>query len=165
VHLLFAPVYSSSYPFLRYFGRHTRFLPFFAIMPPSNILKRARKPASRPAKRRKTSASGTASQLVIVDASQPSSFELELRKTQLEDVIAAPTIDGSDAAIATINDGEDSSNGGYFEQDQADSFDGIDSTRLPLYCKPLVTQLQQKSWVYQYGYRVTSLAAKGRKLY
>jgi hypothetical protein len=111
-------------------------------MPPSNVPKRARKPASRPAKRRKTSASGTASQPVKVDASQPGSFELELRETQPEDAIAAPTIDGSEVAIATINDGEDSSNGGYFEQDQADSFDGINWTCLPLYCKLLVTQTQ-----------------------
>jgi hypothetical protein len=90
-------------------------------MPPlgvPSVLKRARKPASRPAKRRKTAAP----QPVEVE---PHSFESQLRETQLEDAIEAPINGGSEAAVATTIHDDDTSDG-CFDEDQMDDFDGID---------------------------------------
>jgi hypothetical protein len=129
-------------------------------MPPlgvPTVQKRARKPASRPAKRRKTAAP----QPVEV---KPNSFESQLRETQLEHAIEAPINGGSEAAVATTIHDDNTSDGG-FDEDQMDDFDGIDWLRLPLYCKPLASQTARKSWVYRHGYRVTSLASKGKLVY
>jgi hypothetical protein len=132
-------------------------------MPPPNaspVRKRTRKPNSKPAKRCKT----TASQLVDVNAPQPGVFESQLRESQPEDAIVAPTAGGSEAAVATTIANNSDSDGG-FDENLMDDFEGIDWRRLPLYCKPLATQTARKSWIYHHGYRVTSLAGGGKKVF
>ena len=88
---------------------------------PSSILKRARKTAHRPAKRRKTSAP----QPTEADEPRLDNFESQLRKTQPEDAIEAPPDDGSQAAVATTTCDDDTSDAG-FDGDLHDNFNGID---------------------------------------
>jgi hypothetical protein len=79
-----------------------------------------------------------------------------LRESQPEAAIVAPT-EGSSAATATITeDDEDGNkdNDKRLNKRFADNFDGIDWSRLLLYCKPVATQKQRKSWIYRYSYRV-----------
>jgi hypothetical protein len=93
--------------------------PIIVMPPPTvpSVLKRARKPASRPAKRRKTAAP----QPVKVE---PDSFKSQLRETQLEDAIEAPINGGSEVAVATTIHDDNTSDGG-FDEDQMDDFNGI----------------------------------------
>ncbi|KAF1939648.1 hypothetical protein EJ02DRAFT_436217 [Clathrospora elynae] len=65
-------------------------------------------------------------------------FKSQLRETQPEDIITAPTDDSSKAATATTAD--NNTNGGSFEDNQIDTFDCIIWTRLPLYMKPIASQ-------------------------
>jgi hypothetical protein len=58
---------------------------------------------------------------------------------------------GSSAATAAITeDDEDGNedNDKRLDKRFADNFDGIDWSRLPLYCKHVATQKQHKSWIY-----------------
>jgi hypothetical protein len=101
-------------------------------------VKRARNASTIPAKRRKTTARGTESQPVDVDASQlvqnDATFESQLRESQPENAIAAPTEDGSEVAAASENpdNTEDDTDSGGFDDSALDTFDGIDWARLPL---------------------------------
>jgi hypothetical protein len=118
------------------------------------VPKRARKSVFKPAKRRKTSASQPAE----VDEPLLDSFESQLRESQPEDVIEAPTDGGSEAAVATTIDNGDTSDAGGFDSDLEDTFEDIDWLRLALYCKPVAGQTARKRWIYRHGYRVASLA-------
>ncbi|KAI1522867.1 Dimer-Tnp-hAT domain containing protein, partial [Pyrenophora tritici-repentis] len=146
-------------------------------MPLNRPPKRPRGDAFAPNKRARVAARGTESQPIDIDKSQqpaqrlsprkalaittsqatePPTFESQLRESQPEAAIVAPT-EGSSAATAVITeDDEDSNEDSDKRLDErfADNFDGIDWSRLPLYCKPVSTQKQRKSWIYRYGYRV-----------
>lgn len=160
-------------------------------MPPPST-KRARKPLSRPAKRHKTTARGSEWQH-IVNASQSqtsrqnsrqnspqnspqnsflepeneATFESQLRESQPETAITAPTEGGSEAATATTaedDDIDDAADSGL-DDSLMDNFEGIDWARLRGYMKPLATQTRAKSWVFQYGWRVASIASGGTKVF
>jgi hypothetical protein len=106
-------------------------------MPPLST-KRARNPLSRPAKRRKTTTRGSELQPIVVNASQSqnspqnsspepeneATFESQLRETQPEAEITAPTEDGSEAATATTA-ADAAADSGLWDY-LADDFDGID---------------------------------------
>ena len=89
-------------------------------------------------------------------ATEPPTFESQLRESQLKAAIVALTEGSSAATVATTEDDEDGNEDGTKGLDKrfADNFNDIDWSRLPLYCKPVATQKQRKSWVYRYGYRV-----------
>jgi hypothetical protein len=146
-------------------------------MPPNQPPKRQRRDAFAPNKRARVAARSTASQPIDIDKSQqlphrlsprkalaiaasratePPTFESQLRESQLEAAIIAPTEGSSAAAVTIPEDDEDGNENGNKGLDErfADNFDDIDWSRLPLYCKPVATQKQRKSWVYRYGYRV-----------
>jgi hypothetical protein len=146
-------------------------------MSPPRPPKRPHKNAFTPNKRAKVAARGTKSQPFNIDeshqlpqrlsprkalaiaasqATEPPTFESQFRESQPEAAIVAPAEGSSAATVAITEEDEDSSedcNKGLDER-FADNFDGIDWARLPLYCKPVATQKQRKSWVYRYGYRV-----------
>jgi hypothetical protein len=131
---------------------------------------------------------GTASQPINVDASQSVShvrtsprralavaasqttetrpFESQLRDLIPEDTIVAPT-DGSGAAtdadtVDTPANNDDDDVPAVMDSHMADNFDGISWDRLPQYGKPLRVLKHKKSWVYEYGYRVTLLSDPNR---
>ncbi|EFQ92942.1 hypothetical protein PTT_09847, partial [Pyrenophora teres f. teres 0-1] len=52
-----------------------------------------------------------------------------------------------------------------FDDEFTDNFDGIDWKRLPRFTKPLRRLKRNKSWVYQYGYRVASLREPHRTFF
>jgi hypothetical protein len=85
-------------------------------------------------------------------ATAASTFESRLRDTQAADTLIAPTEGSKAATVATVEDNIAVEEG--FDALFEDSFEGIDFLRLPKYMKPLATQKQKKSWVYQHGYRV-----------
>jgi hypothetical protein len=77
-----------------------------------------------------------------------------LRDSIPEDAIVAP-VEASEVATAAseaVDEGEPEPD---FDPRMADNFDGINWSRLPRYMKPLRTQRQKKSWVYNHGYRLT----------
>jgi hypothetical protein len=96
---------------------------------------------------------------LVIAASQvtaPPTFELQLRRSQPEVTIVALT-EGSSAATAAITkEDKDGNESGKKRIDErfADNSDGIDWSYVPLYCKPVATQKQRKSWVHRYSYRV-----------
>jgi len=155
-------------------------LPIIA-MSPNQPPKRLRKDAFITNKRAKVVARSTKSQPINVDESQqlsqrpsprkalaiavsqttePPTFESQLRESQPEAAVIAPTEGSSAATIAITEANED----GYEDLDKrfADNFEGIDWSRLPLYCKPVATQKQRKSWIYRYGYRVALIKDPNR---
>ena len=77
-------------------------------------------------------------------------FEVEIRESQSEVTIQAPS---TASGAATVASAETDDNEGYIER-FADNFDGIDWSRLPAFTVPTRTLKQRKSWVWQYGYRV-----------
>ncbi|KAI1508853.1 hypothetical protein Ptr86124_012152 [Pyrenophora tritici-repentis] len=96
----------------------------------------------------------TSPRRAILAASQGVDFEMQLRDSIPEDAIVAP-IEASEVAAAAseaVDEGEPEPD---FDPRMADNFDGINWSRLPRYMKPLRTQKQKKSWVYNYGYRLT----------
>ena len=142
-------------------------------MPPNQPPKRPRRDAFTPNKRARVAARGTESQPIDVDKSQqpaqrlsplkalasaasqatkPLTFESQLRESQPEAAIVALTEGSSAATVATTEDDEDGNEDRDKGPDErfADNFDGIDWSRLPLYCKPVATQKQRKSWKYRY---------------
>lgn len=152
--------------------------------------KRVAKGTCGPQKRAKT-AKGSASQPISVDDSQPilvddlqpelpirtsprkalvaaasqatedAPFESQLRDAIPEDSIQPPA-EGSRAATEATSEAIESEDDGSFDEEFADNFDGIDWKRLPRFMKPLRTLKRNKSWVYQYGYRVASLREPNR---
>ncbi|KAI1521226.1 hypothetical protein PtrSN001C_012323, partial [Pyrenophora tritici-repentis] len=70
--------------------------------------------------------------------SKDDAFELELRESQLEEAIVAPTAASRAPIVASANENS--------------------TLRLPGYRAPLVTQKHKKSWIYAYGYRINSTA-------
>jgi hypothetical protein len=146
-------------------------------MPSNRPPKRPCGDAFAPNKRARVAARGTELQPINIDKSQqlpqrlsprkalaiaasqatePPTFESQLRESQLEAAIVAPTEGSSAATVAITEDNEDGNEDGNKSLDErfADNFEGIDWPCLPLYCKPVATQKQRKSWVYRYGYRV-----------
>jgi hypothetical protein len=146
-------------------------------MPPT---KRASENLTRPKKRVKSStARGTVSQPIAVDtqllpspsclsprralveASQASTFESQLRESRPEDAIVAPT-EGSERVTAassaaapdneTLQEAQEA-----LDASLMDDFERIDWGRLRQYMKPLSSQKSRKSWIYRYGYRVALL--------
>ncbi|KAI1522038.1 hypothetical protein PtrSN001A_011921, partial [Pyrenophora tritici-repentis] len=96
----------------------------------------------------------TSPRRAILAASQGVDFEMQLRDSIPEDAIVAP-VEASEVAAAAseaVDEGEPEPD---FDPRMADNFDGINWSRLPRYMKPLRTQKQKKSWVYNYGYRLT----------
>jgi hypothetical protein len=79
-----------------------------------------------------------------------------LRESQLEAAIVAPTEGSSAATVAITEDDEDGNEDSKKGLDErfADNFNDMNYSRLPLYCKPVATQKQRKSWICCYGYRV-----------
>ncbi|KAF1346329.1 hypothetical protein EJ07DRAFT_185791 [Lizonia empirigonia] len=92
--------------------------------------------------------------------SKDDAFELELRESQLEGAIVAPTAASRAPTVASANDnstvGQALAAG--FDTRFADNFDDIIWLRLPGYRAPLVPQKHKKSWIYAYGYRINSTA-------
>lgn len=146
-----------------------------AAMPAPQATKRKYRGGNGLNKRLKLS--GIASQPIDIDASQsqrlsprkaivaatqateataPSTFKSRLRDTQADpqaaDAHVAPTEGSKAATVATAEDNNTVEEG--FDAPFEDDFEGIDFLRLPKYMKPLATQKQKKSWVYQHGYRV-----------
>jgi hypothetical protein len=85
--------------------------------------------------------------------SQAADFESQLRDSVPEDAIVMPT-EASEAATIATTEAEVSDNTEELDSHIADNFEGIDWSCLTRYAKPLRTSNHQKSWVYQYGYRV-----------
>ncbi|RYN15484.1 hypothetical protein AA0113_g12563 [Alternaria arborescens] len=132
-------------------------------MPPRNLTrvtkgKRVAKGTCGPQKRAKT-AKGSASQ--PISATEDAPFKSQLRDAILEDSIQ-PLAEGSRAATEATSEAIESEDDGSFDKEFADNFDGIDWKRLPRFMKPLRTLKRNKSWVYQYGYRVASLREPNR---
>lgn len=146
-------------------------------MPPNRPPKRPRGNAFAPKKRARVAARDTESQPIDIDkshqlaqrlsprkalaittsqATEPPTFESQLRESQPEAAIVVPTEGSSVATGAITEDDEDGNEDSdkLLDERFADNFDGIDWSRLPLYCKPVATQKQRKSWIYSYGYRV-----------
>jgi len=92
--------------------------------------------------------------------SRDDAFELELRESQLEGAIVAPTAASRAPTVASANDnstvGQALAAG--FDTRFADNFDDIIWLRLPGYRAPLVPQKHKKSWIYAHGYRINSTA-------
>ncbi|KAG9384373.1 Dimer-Tnp-hAT domain containing protein [Pyrenophora tritici-repentis] len=139
-------------------------------MPLRNLKRAAEGTPAPPPKRAKT-AKGSASQPILMDDSQP---ELSIRtsppsqatedapfESQLRDAIPEATIqppaEGSRAATEATSEAIEGGDDTGFDDEFTDNFDGIDWKRLPRFTKPLRTLKRNKSWVYQYGYRVASL--------
>jgi hypothetical protein len=90
----------------------------------------------------------------LAAASQATNFELQLRNAVPEAAIVAP-VEASGVATAAstaIYEGEEEVE---FDEGIADNFEGIDWDRLSRFMMPLQTQKRMKSWVYNYGYRLT----------
>ncbi len=83
-------------------------------------------------------------------------FESQLRDAIPDDSIQPPA-ESSRAATEATSETIESGDDGGFDEEFADNFDGIEWERLPRFMKPLRTLKRNKSWVYQYGYRVASL--------
>ncbi|KAI1557926.1 hypothetical protein PtrEW4_012055, partial [Pyrenophora tritici-repentis] len=79
-----------------------------------------------------------ASQQGSQSLSKDDAFELELRESQLEEAIVAPTAASRAPIVASANENS--------------------TLRLPGYRAPLVPQKHKKSWIYAYGYRINSTA-------
>jgi hypothetical protein len=89
----------------------------------------------------------------------PPVFEALLRQARDEADIVAPI---ANSEVATAATEEIAGDADAFEERFADNFSGIDWQRLRGYCKPVATKKQRKSWIYRYGYRVTSLSDSSR---
>jgi hypothetical protein len=76
-------------------------------------------------------------------------FELELRESQPEGAIVAPTAASRAPTIASVDDnstvGQALAAG--FDTRFADNFDNVIRLRLPGYRAPLATQKHKKSWI------------------
>jgi hypothetical protein len=145
--------------------------------------------AHKVAPKRTKTAQGTASQPIPIEATPPEipirtsprkalataasqatderPFETQLLYLLPENAIAAPT-EGSNAAtnaptevLEVVNSGDEGSDGGP-DSHLADDFAGIVWDRLHGYYKPLRTSKHKKSWVYNYGYRVSKSEALQR---
>ncbi|CAO2655096.1 Nn.00g101600.m01.CDS01 [Neocucurbitaria sp. VM-36] len=150
-------------------------------MPPT---KRASDDLTRPKKRVKSStARSTVSQPIAVDsqlspspsrlsprralveASQASTFESQLRESRPEDAIIAPTECSEKVTAASLPAALDNETlQEALDAGLMDDFEGVDWGRLRKYMKPLSSQKSRKSWIYRYGYRVALLKDPG-KLY
>ena len=82
-------------------------------------------------------------------------FEALLREARDEADIVAPV---ADSEVATAATDEIAGDADAFKERFADDFSGINWQRLRGYCEPVATRRQRKSWIYRYGYRVTSLS-------
>jgi hypothetical protein len=89
----------------------------------------------------------------------PPVFEALLREARDEADIVAPV---ASSEVATAATDEIAGDADAFEERFVDDFSGIDGQRLRGYCEPVATQKQRKSWIYRYGYRVTSLSDSSR---
>jgi hypothetical protein len=139
--------------------------------------KRPTDSAAAPNKRVKPAARSTASQSLPIDsqlslsrlsphralreAPQASTFESQLRKSQPEDAIIAPT-EGSEIATAASSAAANEPMDEALDASLMDCFEGIDWTRLPKYVKPVASQRSRKSWIYRHGYRVSALKDPSR---
>ncbi|KAG9376598.1 hypothetical protein A1F94_013145 [Pyrenophora tritici-repentis] len=89
-------------------------------------------------------------------ATEDAPFESQLRDAIPEATIQPPA-EGSRAATEATSEAIEGGDDTGFDDEFTDNFDGIDWKRLPRFTKPLRTLKRNKSWVYQYGYRVASL--------
>ncbi|KNG46889.1 transposase-like protein [Stemphylium lycopersici] len=90
----------------------------------------------------------------LVEVSQASTFESQLRKSRPEDAIVAPT-KGSERVTATSSAAAPDNETLQEAPDASlmDDFEGVDWRRLRKYMKPLSSQNSRKSRIYRHGYR------------
>jgi hypothetical protein len=129
--------------------------------------------AATPSKRaRRPAASGSASQPILAESqlsqprqaprkairkvSQASNFESQLRKTQSENTVVAPT-ESSKQATAASSAADEVATYEEFEASLMDNFEGLDFSLSPCYIHPALLQSLRKSWIYRYGWRVALL--------
>jgi hypothetical protein len=91
----------------------------------------------------------------LLDASQATTFESQLRDSCPEAEIVAPAEGSEEATVASSNVADEAAE--RIDQTFEDNYDGIDWLRLPRFTKPLTTSRRKPSWIYQYGYRVVLL--------
>ena len=93
--------------------------------------------------------------------SKDDAFELELRESQLEGAIVAPTAASRAPTVASADNNSTvgQSLAAGFDTRFADNFDDIIWLRLPSYRAPLAPQKHKKSWIYAYSYRINSTAS------
>ncbi|KAI1519526.1 Dimer-Tnp-hAT domain containing protein [Pyrenophora tritici-repentis] len=97
-------------------------------------------------------------------ATEDAPFESQLRDAIPEATIQPPA-EGSRAATEATSEAIEGGDDTGFDDEFTDNFDGIDWKRLPRFTKPLRTLKRNKSWVYQYGYRVASLREPHRTFF
>jgi hypothetical protein len=78
----------------------------------------------------------------LVESSQATTFESQLRESQAEDAIVAPA-EGSEGATAALSEAADEATDEGFNAHLEDGFDGIDWTRLPQSAWPTVSTTEQ----------------------
>jgi hypothetical protein len=89
----------------------------------------------------------------MIAASQGIDFETQVRDSIPEDEIFAP-VEASEVATAASEAVDEDAEEPDFDPRMVDNFEGIWGL-LPRYMKPLRTQKQKKSWVYDHGYQLT----------
>lgn len=92
---------------------------------------------------------------VLLEASQATTFESQLRDSRPEAEIVAPADGSEEATIASSNVADEAAE--RLDQNFEDNYDSIDWLRLPRFTKPLTTSRRKPSWIYQHGYRVVLL--------
>jgi len=90
----------------------------------------------------------SASIQILCDSAEPDS----LPYTILEEMVGTPLQSSAAPTIAISNIVDESAYERF-----VDNYDDIEWSQLPRYCKTLRTQKHKKSWVFQYGYRVSLL--------
>jgi hypothetical protein len=90
----------------------------------------------------------------MIAASQGIDFETQVRDSIPKDEIVAP-VEVSEVATAASEAVDEDAEEPDFDPHMVDNFEGINWSLLPRYMKPLRTQKQKKSWVYDHGYRLT----------
>jgi hypothetical protein len=96
----------------------------------------------------------TSPRRAMIAASQGIDFETQVHDSIPEDEIFAP-VEASEVATAASEAVDKDAEEPDFDPRMVDNFEGIDWGLLPRYMKPLRTQKQKKSWVYDHGYRLT----------
>jgi hypothetical protein len=96
----------------------------------------------------------TSPRRAIIAASQGIDFETQVRDSIPEDEIFAP-VEASEVATSASEAVDEDAEEPDFDPRMVDNFEGIDWGLLPRYMKPLRTQKQKKSWVYDQGCRLT----------